>query len=79
LYSSISGSTSGQVAFGNAVGGAVLVVNRDGLAPVALAAENGVAQAEVDFAAAQAFFFEVGNELGRGLRVGEAVDEPELM
>ena len=67
------GQLQGQTLFGNHVGHVVLVIYREWLAPIALAAEDGVAQTIVHFHAAQAFFGDEFLRGGDGLLHGKSV------
>ena len=69
------GQLDGEHLLGQGVCDAVLVPHdREGLAPVALAAEEPVAQAVGDGALAQALFGEPGGHRGLGLVLAEAVE-----
>ena len=69
------GELDGEHLVGQRVGGAVLVVHDgEGLAPVALAREQPIAQLVLDLAAAQALRLEELDDLVLGHRLLEAVD-----
>ena len=67
------GQLQRQAAFGNHVGHVALIVNGERFAPVALAAEDGVAQAVVHLDAAQMVFLDVFLGGGNGFLDGESV------
>ena len=56
-------------------GNAVLVIDRERLAPIALAREDGVTQAVIDLAAAQAVRFDIVDGGGDGFLDGHAIEE----
>ena len=68
------GQLQGQALLGNHVGHVVLVIDGEGLAPVALTGEDGIAQAVVHLHAANAGLGDVLLRGGYGLLHGEAVE-----
>ena len=68
----------GQAFLGYHRGDALLVIDREWFAPVALAAEDGVAQAEVHLDASQLVCFDEAFCLGNGFLDGEAVEAEAL-
>ena len=68
------GQLQRQAVFGNHIGHVVLVIDGEGLTPVALAGENGVAQAVVDLDLADALLGDKRLGLGDGLLDGQSVE-----
>ncbi len=65
----------GQVVLGQSIRHAVLVKNRKRLAPIALAAEDGIAQAKGRLALAQLFCFQLRYHLLRSLRHRQPIQQ----